>query len=161
MTLGIPGGTARIGKILALIESCRYSIHDLSRVELDETEPITPRFNMPFELGLAVGVERLRPGTHTWFVFETVARRADKSLSDLKGSDHYIHEGTVEGVMRELCNAFARRGQNPSVPKMLEAFRAVEEQLPALLAEAGTADCFTARVFEDLCFAAKFAVDNP
>lgn len=34
-TLGIPGGERRLDRILALIQSCRYSIHDLSRVEID------------------------------------------------------------------------------------------------------------------------------
>ena len=53
-TLGIPGGERRLDRILALIQSCRYSIHDLSRVQLDRNPPRTPRFNMPFELGLAV-----------------------------------------------------------------------------------------------------------
>jgi hypothetical protein len=35
---------------------CRYSFHDISRVELDEKRPCLPRFNMPFELGAAVGM---------------------------------------------------------------------------------------------------------
>jgi hypothetical protein len=52
-TLGIPSGERRLDRILALIQSCRYSIHDLSRVEIDRTPP-TPRFNMPCELGLTI-----------------------------------------------------------------------------------------------------------
>src|SRR5580658_6015102 len=51
VTLGIPGGDRRLDRILDLIGSCSYSIHDLSRVQLDRTAPATPRFNMPFELG--------------------------------------------------------------------------------------------------------------
>ena len=38
-TLGIPGGNRRLDRILDLIKSCRYSIHDLSRVELDRAAP--------------------------------------------------------------------------------------------------------------------------
>jgi hypothetical protein len=53
-TLGIPSGARRLERILSLIHSCRYSVHDLSRVQLDRHAPRTPRFNMPFELGLAV-----------------------------------------------------------------------------------------------------------
>jgi hypothetical protein len=52
-TLGI-AGHRRLDRIATLIESCPYSIHDLSRVQLDRNAPRTPRFNMPFELGLAV-----------------------------------------------------------------------------------------------------------
>ncbi len=53
-TLEIPSSSRRLEKIRALIDACRYSIHDMSRVELDRRAPRTPRFNMPFELGLAV-----------------------------------------------------------------------------------------------------------
>ncbi len=51
-TLGITGNR-RLDRIASLIESCAYSIHDLSRVQLDRHAPRSPRFNMPFELGLA------------------------------------------------------------------------------------------------------------
>src|SRR5215471_15917419 len=54
-TLEIPGGEGRLDRVLQLIQSCRYSFHDLSRVEVDVRRPATPRFNMPFELGLAAG----------------------------------------------------------------------------------------------------------
>jgi hypothetical protein len=64
VTLGIPGGAARIDRIFELLQSCRYSVHDLSRVELDRKPPQTPRFNMPSELGLAFAWSRLtRPVT--------------------------------------------------------------------------------------------------
>jgi hypothetical protein len=108
-TLEISGGQNRLEKILDLIRSCPYSIHDLSRVQLDRTPPTTPRFNMPFELGLAVACAMLDSVRHDWFVFESMHRRASKSLSDLSGTDPHIHDGTIEGVMRELCNAFVRQ----------------------------------------------------
>jgi hypothetical protein len=49
-TLEIPGGRRRLDRILELVQGCRYSFHDLSRVQLDRRAPATPRFNMPFEL---------------------------------------------------------------------------------------------------------------
>ncbi len=113
-TLGITGNR-RLGRIASLIESCAYSIHDLSRVQLDRHAPRTPRFNMPFELGLAVAWAQANP-RHRWLVFESVRRRLNKSLSDLDGTDPYIHGGTVRGVMREVCNAFVSRGTQPTVP---------------------------------------------
>jgi hypothetical protein len=54
-TLEIPFGERRLDRILALILESRYSIHDLSRVQLDRKAPCTPRFNMPFDLGLTAG----------------------------------------------------------------------------------------------------------
>jgi hypothetical protein len=66
-TLELQGETRRLDRIVSLIESCGYSMHDMSRVELDTTPPPTPRFNMPFELGLSVlhclgGAVRVRIG---------------------------------------------------------------------------------------------------
>jgi hypothetical protein len=59
VTLEIPGGARRLDRIFELIQSCDFSVHDLSRVQLDRAKPRTPRFNMPFELGLAVAWEKL------------------------------------------------------------------------------------------------------
>jgi len=58
---------------------------------------------MPFELGLSVLHANRSPDAHTWFLFESVNWRIQKSLSDLNGTDPYIHDGTVEGVFRELA----------------------------------------------------------
>lgn len=107
-TVEIPGGRNRLEKIFELVQSCPFSIHDLSRVQLDRTAPAAPRFNMPFELGLAVACSMINVRSHDWFVFESVPRQLSKSLSDLSGIDPYIHRGTVVGVLRELCNAFSR-----------------------------------------------------
>ena len=161
-TLGIPGGERRLDRILELIQSCRYSIHDLSRVEVDRKPPYsTPRFNMPFELGLPITWAKLHPERHAWFVCESVPRRMQKSISDLDGTDPNIHKGTVEGVMRELCNAFVRRqGPRPTVPAMLRTFAIVNSQIGKIRKAAGASSVFEARVFDDLCFAAKVADEN-
>lgn len=53
-TLEIPFSRRRLDRIVALILQSEYSVHDLSRVQLDRNSPRTPRFNMPFELGLTV-----------------------------------------------------------------------------------------------------------
>lgn len=155
VTLGIPGGERRLDRILALIQGCQYSIHDLSCVQLDHHSPRTPRFNMPFELGLAVTWANLNPKRHSWFVCESQNRRLQKSLSDLNGTDPNIHAGTVEGVMRELCNAFIRpRALMPSVPEMLSGYRVLSRSADAIRRKAGAATLFEARVFKDLYFAA-------
>jgi hypothetical protein len=154
-TLGIPGGERRLDRILALIQSCRYSVHDLSRIEIDRNPPPTPRFNMPCELGMTITWQKLNPTRHTWFVFESRHRRLQKSLSDLDGTDPNIHGATVEGVMRELCNAFVRRGFQPGVPQMMQTYRRIARLLDGVLKNAGTDNPFEARVFKDLCFFAR------
>lgn len=150
-TLEIPGSTRRLDRIISLIKNCRYSIHDLSRVELDPTPPATPRFNMPFELGLAVALDASFPRKrHTWFVFETAQWRMQKSLSDLNGTDVYVHGGTVDGVFRELAKAFVRITKQPAVPDMRTIYERTADVLPKFLADAGSEGPFQARVFQDI-----------
>lgn len=55
-------GNVRIHKIVSLIKDCRWGIHDLSRTELNPNG--LPRFNMPLELGIFLGAQRLHgPGS--------------------------------------------------------------------------------------------------
>src|SRR5579862_6569072 len=82
-TLELPGGARRLDRITSLILSYRYSIHDMSRVQLDRTPPPTPRFNMPFELGLTVALERIAIPGHAWIVCESRPFRLKKSLTDM------------------------------------------------------------------------------
>ena len=104
-TLEIPFKQRRLDRILDLIRASDYSIHDLSRVQLDRSSPRTPRFNMPFELGLTVALERIAIRKHAWVVCESKRFRLNKSLSDLDGTDVYIHGGTIRGVFRERGSA--------------------------------------------------------
>ncbi len=149
-SLEIPGGERRLDRIFSLIRTCRYSFHDLSRVQLDEHRPPTPRFNMPFELGLTVAWDKLNPGTHNWFVMESKSRRVLKSLSDLAGTDVHIHDGTVKGVLRELANSLVRAGGQPSVPEMQAIYRDLQQQLPAIQHRAGGGSAYSARTFYEL-----------
>ena len=57
--------------------------------------------------------------------------------------------------MRELCNAFVRRGPQPGVPQMLRTYRRVRRQVDEVMRVAGTTSLFEARVFKDLCFVAR------
>src|SRR6266567_2772909 len=126
-TLGVPGGERRLDRIFELITSCEYSFHDLSRVQVDRTRPQAPRFNMPFELGLVLGwLKTSRRSSHTWFVFESMKGRVSKSLSDLDGTDPYIHDGKLKGIFRELGNALVRSANQPSVGQMKAVYRVIK-----------------------------------
>lgn len=156
-TLAIPGGEARLDRIFELIQTCKYSVHDLSRVQLSRTPPSTPRFNMPFELGMAVAWSKLHPERHTYIACESVNRRAQKSLSDMAGTDFNIHNGTPRGVMRELCNAFVRQQEKPTVPRMLESYETVRRLIPKMMRSNGAETLFEARAFKDLVGLAAYA----
>ena len=67
-TLQIPFGQRRLDRIVQLIRQSKYSIHDLSRVQLGRRAPRTPRFNMPFELGLTIALEKTVHTEHEWVV---------------------------------------------------------------------------------------------
>jgi len=143
-TLEIPDSPRRLNKILKLIGDCEYSIHDLSRVELDRKKPCTPRFNMPFELGLTVAQQK-RKKKESWYVFESIGYRMEKSLSDLNGTDAKIHEGKVAGVFGELCQIFKRRGRQPKVQQMARLYREVRRNQAAILQESGAKSPYKAR----------------
>ena len=146
----IPGGDRRLDRIIQLIQSCSYSIHDLSRVELSVPPSATPRFNMPLELGMTITWQILKPKQHTWFVCESEPYRLLRSASDLNGTDPCIHGGTVEGILRELRNAL-RRDRAPSVPQMLTVYNLVYSGLNTIFKNNGTRNPYTRSVFLDLC----------
>ena len=152
-TLEIPGAR-RLDRIIELIESCAFSVHDLSRVQ--RYAPLRlPRFNMPFELGLAVAWQKFREKAHVWYVFETERYRADKSLSDLAGTDVYVHGGTVKGVLRQVSNAFVRERRKATFAQMMRVYRLTRRALPSILAKSGSESIFDgARAFRDVCMSA-------
>jgi len=152
-TLEIPTSQRRLERILKLIEECGYSIHDLSRVQLDRRRPRVPRFNTPFELGLAVAHASANQ-QHSWYVCEAVPHRINKSLSDLGGTDVRIHGGTIRGVFGALCDMFVRK-QQPSVQEMYHIYRVLKRNLPRIMRDAGARDPYGARVFRDLIFVAR------
>lgn len=146
---------------MELIGSCEYSIHDLSRVQLDAKAPRTPRFNMPFELGLAVAHQRRAiKAKHKWLVCECMHYRLAKSLSDLNGTDPFIHGGTIAGVFRELCNMFRRPGRQPSIQQMGLIYRELRASLPRILRQAGARSVYSSRVFKDVSVAASASADR-
>lgn len=117
------------------------------------TPPATPRFNMPLELGLTIAWAKTHPRRHTWFLWESEPRRIQKSMSDLDGTDAYIHSGTVQGVLSELRNAFVGN-KTPSVLQMMDSYRAVESHVSRILTEAGTRSLYAASVFNEQCYVA-------
>lgn len=154
-------GSRRLEKILKLERGCEYSVHDLSRVELDRAKPRTPRFNLPFELGLCVADANRREGQkQNWFVFEAVANRINKSLSDLRGTDPKIHGATVRVVLSGLCNAFRRPGRQPTVPQMMQVYKGLRRKQADILSEAGSDALYTRRVFAGVCVVASSEADR-
>jgi hypothetical protein len=153
-TVEIPTSDRRLDRIVKLIRDCRYSFHDLSRVQLDRGSPPTPRFNMPFELGLAVDWALAANPKHEWFVFESKSHRLQKSLSDLNGTDPYVHDGAAHGVLRGLMNALTRKVHRPGFAELDGVYRDLRAAARKMRLEEG-GSLFEARPFHDLSVLAR------
>ena len=155
-TIEIPGSQRRLDRIIKLLDECSYSFHDLSRVTLDRAGPPAPRFNMPFELGLAVAkAQGSRGHQHRWFVFESKPHRLNKSLSDLDGTDPYIHANKPVGVLRALMNALVQNRDPVTLPELEVVYREVCIAASDLKKELRGASLFEAQAFKNLVYLAS------
>jgi len=112
---------------------------------------------MPFELGLAVAATRTR--RHEWFVFEARAYRLQRSLSDLNGTDPYIHRERPQRLLIQLSNALVRVQEQPTLEDLSAVYRFVKASAAQLRRTYGT--LFEARPFRDLVvLAADFVADE-
>ena len=92
----------RLGKILDIISECKYSIHDISRTELDSASGL-PRFNMPLELGLDLGCKRFGKSHQiekVSLILDIKPYRYQKFISDISGQDISAHGGNEKNVIR-------------------------------------------------------------
>ena len=104
-------GRGRLSRLCDLVAECPLSFHDLSRVTVSRKGGV-PRFNMPFEIGIACGLAYAR-GDHRFFVLEEAPFRIQRSLSDLNGIDPLIHGGTPKGMIREVMGCVTGTPQPP------------------------------------------------
>jgi hypothetical protein len=127
---------AGIEKLYALIEAWRYSIHDLSRTELDPRHNL-PRFNMPFELGVFLGAKRFGDEVQKQkrcLVLDVERYRYQKFISDLSGMDIREHEAeplrAIQCVRDWLANVSRR--SLPSAKLLQEAYSKFLTKKPAI-----------------------------
>ncbi len=154
----IPASQVRIDRLFNLISQCAYSIHDLSYVTLSRDGFRVPRFNMAFELGLAMAIAVQKPGRHQIATFEAVRHRLGQSLSDVSGYDPYIHRRCGEGVLEAVLDVFTDVPDSPledirDLNWVYRSLRRVRRQ------KFGTTDIFRARPFSELVFAARALVE--
>ena len=104
----------RLDKIARIIRESRLSIHDISRVEISAASPL-PRFNMPFECGLALGAIRYGSQPGRDFLFMAAKPHQDKiTLSDMAGQDSKSHNGdakTAVSATRAFLSAKTNSGE--------------------------------------------------
>lgn len=98
--------SVRINKIIGIINECKYSIHDLSRITLDKAINL-PRFNMPLELGICIGAIAFgRPAQkkNRYLILESEKFRFRDFISDLSGQDILPHKNDYNLAIKAVRN---------------------------------------------------------
>jgi hypothetical protein len=103
---------------------------------------------MPFEVGLAVATARWRPVNHQWFLFEATPFRVQRTLSDLSGTDAYIHGDASTRLLVGLTDALVRATTQPSLGELRQIHRFLQDRASRVRRDYGT--LFGARAFRDL-----------
>ena len=129
----------RLDKIVRLIRDSRLSIHDISRVELT-VHGALPRFNMPFECGLALGAIRYGEPRGRDFLFMSALPGQDReTLSNLGGQDPAVHHNepraAIEAVRSFLAAKNGHAVRTPGVQAIWERYQAFGATLPKLALE--------------------------
>jgi hypothetical protein len=131
--------TIRIKNILRLIGESKYSIHDLSRVSLDEIADL-PRFNMPLELGICMGAIEFgskKQRGNEYLIIESDKFRFKQFISDISGQDIRDHKNSVEGVIKIVRNWLSNKTSEkiPSASLIHCNYLSFVEDLPLLCQE--------------------------
>lgn len=127
-------GDLRLDKIYRLISESTHSIHDLSRVEVDDATGL-PRFNMPIELGIALGYKKLAARTppQKLLILDSQKYRYQKFASDLAGLDIAEHGNRpVNAIARVRDFLSSDDPELPTADHIEALYRVFEAALPGM-----------------------------
>jgi hypothetical protein len=137
------GSETRIDKLYRIIDQSRFSVHDLSRTELDDVNQL-PRFNMPLELGLFLGAKRFGDEDQKLkrcLILDVEQFRYQKFISDIAGMDITAHAGVPRRMVELTRNWLATVSRRKSIPApavLVDSFDRFFAGLPTITANAGT-----------------------
>lgn len=127
----------RLDKITDLIRDSRYSIHDLSRTEIDERYSL-PRFNMPLELGIVLGCAKFgsaRQRRKSVLILDRRQHRYQKFVSDISGQDIHEHRNRPDLVIqavRDFLRVESELNDIPGWEYIRDRFRRFKRDLPEI-----------------------------
>ena len=130
------GANVRLNKIQKIIKLCNLGIHDISRTELDPKNHL-PRFNMPFELGLFLGMKRGKKTSA--LILDKEPHRYQKFLSDIAGQDVRSHDnqlGKAVALVRNWIASHLKPRSFPGDKKLNKLFQKLQEDWPDILEKA-------------------------
>jgi hypothetical protein len=131
------GSQVRIDKIFAVIEECRFGIHDLSRTQLDRGTGL-PRFNMPLELGMFLGAKRFGDTLQKrkrCLILDRETFRYQKYISDIAGQDiraHESKESNAISITRDWLRNCSGNAKLPGGSEISRLYARFNLQLPAV-----------------------------
>jgi len=131
------GTQERLKKIVEIIHSCQFGIHDLSFMRIDRSTKL-PRYNMAFELGLFLGCCEFGGKGHkgkSCLILDRERWRYRKSLSDLSGRDIQGHKNDPKQVITAVRNWLAtesQRSDRPGGSFIIKQYRRFRRELPDL-----------------------------
>lgn len=159
-------GRIRFDKLKALIEASDLSIHDLSRIELDDATQ-TPRFNMPFELGLYLGAKHFggrRQRKKRSLVMTKSRREWAPTMSDLAGVDPFFHGSKPDAAIRAVRD-FLHASPNgrvlPGETALIADHRRFLRDLPGMAEAARQTEAEALRYRNYITFLQEFLVRKP
>ena len=126
----------RLAKIEKYIESCRYGIHDISRIEVNING--LPRFNMPFELGIFFGAKRfgsIIQKEKNALIFDSERYRYQQFISDLNGIDIKAHNNNPAIAVRKVTDWLSTASKRTSIPGykiIISEYALFEKGLPKI-----------------------------
>lgn len=145
-------GYDRLSRIVDLIDQCDFSLHDISCTELDPGSGL-PRFNMPFELGVAWGRKR-RKNDRKLLVIDRAPHRYERSISDLKALDPVSHGGDPLEMVAQVRHWLSSHQIIPlnGPNHMKDWHQRFQVSLPHICSESGLDRTRIAETFKDLVY---------
>jgi len=131
------GTQERLRKIIEIIHSCPFGIHDLSFMRIDRRTKL-PRYNMAFELGLFLGCSEFgSPGqaAKSCLILDRERWRYRKSLSDLSGRDIQDHKGNPDyaiSAVRKWLATESQLAERPGGAFVIRQYKRFRKELPNL-----------------------------
>lgn len=159
-------GRIRFDKLKQLIAMADLAVHDLSRIEVS-AETQTPRFNMPFELGLYLGARHFgghRQKKKRALVLARSRREWAPTISDLAGVDPVFHGGRPDTAMRavrDFLHAAPDGSMLPGETALVADHRRFLRDLPAIAEAARQTPDEALRYRNFVTFLQQFLVSKP
>lgn len=98
-------GKKRLEKIEELMKTSDVSIHDISKIKSKSGKEFY-RLNMPFELGIDYGIERIEKKGKKYLVLEGEKYSSQKGLSDFSAFDVFSHNNDPNELVKIVRDWF-------------------------------------------------------